>query len=74
MVLGFAGAGFTGDEAAVFVPKAFICTACGEVFPQNKYHADEDCAKGRSSWDRASGDQIAVYLRTLADQIEKEGA
>lgn len=56
-----------GVEDAARLVEQYHCLACGASFHQSEGHWDEDCAKGRSSWDRGlkDPDKLAALIRAL---------
>ena len=62
------------EEAATLTENAWACRSCGAVFHQyDNPHGDEDCPKGRASWESATKPQVASALRGLIKQKEERG-
>jgi len=57
-----------GIEDAAKVAEQMKCIACGTFFDPAIGHDDEDCPKGRASWDGSgrSDEQIAAAIRLLS--------
>ncbi|QXI63379.1 hypothetical protein CP157_01097 [Paracoccus marcusii] len=61
------------EAAAQWAEDGFTCRACNAPFLTSVGHYDEDCPKGRASWDGLPRDQLPIRIRALRRAAPTEG-
>lgn len=59
------------EDAAKLVPTVNVCRTCKTPFFDPPGHYDEDCPKGRASWEYPTRTDIAQALRDLINTKEE---